>query len=249
MRGKLDQDVGNFFFGYNIPFAVADHPLFTKMISDLRPGYSAPNRKTLAGPLLDVTYEDTKKSVRVQLKEDNAVTLIQDGWSNVHNEPVVAHNICSKGKTVFLNSVTTEAMEKTAENCAQIAEDAMDLAKKEYGVTVAGVCTDNASTMNKMRDILKNKHDGLETWGCSAHLLNLLGQSITPDKVIGHVVKVQKHFRNHHREAALLKQEPKTVKPVLPCQTRWSSQISCMESYLQNRSAYIKICDEVDRVD
>ena len=104
--------------------------------------------------------------------------------------PVVAHTICSPGYSFFLNAVATESMEKTAVNCAELAESAMAMAK-EYGVEVSGICTDNAASVNRMRDILKDKHPGIETRGYSSHLLNLFGQDVTPERIIGHVV--QKH--------------------------------------------------------
>ena len=248
-RDKLDRTVAEFFYGCNVPFSVADHPLFIQMVDRLRPGYRSPDRKKLAGPLLDSVHQDMKKAMKAKLQDVESVTLVQDGWSNIHNEPVVAHTICTPGNSFFLNAVATEAMEKSAANCAVLAEDAMALAKQEYDVEVTGICTDNAAAMNRMRDILKESQPNLETWGCSSHLLNLLGQDVTPDNVIGHVVKVQKHFRNHHREGALLKAEPNTVKPELPCATRWSSQIGCIGSYLKNRAAYIKVCEDLERPD
>ena len=187
-REKLDRTVAEFFYGCSVPFSVADHPLFIQMVDRLRPGYRAPDRKRLAGPLLDSVYLDMKETVKTKLHNVESVTLVQDGWSNIHNEPVVAHSICSPGYSFFLNAVATESMEKTAVNCAELAESAMTIAKEEYGVEVSGVCTDNAASMNRMRDILKDKHPGIETWGCSSHLLNLLGQDVTPESIISHVV-------------------------------------------------------------
>ena len=74
--------------------------------------------------------------------------------------------------------------------------------------------------------------------------MNLLGQEITPAAIIKHIVEVQKYFCNHHRPAAWLKQQPNTVKPQLPNDTRWNSQLTCIDTFLKNRSAYLKICEE-----
>lgn len=73
-------------------------------------------------------------------------------------------------------------------------------------------------------------------YGCSSHWLNLLGQEITPPQVISQVVEVNKYFRNHHVPAgALLSEISVSVKPQLPGDTRWKSQLECIGTYLRNR--------------
>ena len=157
-------------------------------------------------------------------------------------------SICA-GMPHLLKAVPTQDMEKDAENCAKLLEEAMTLAEDSYGVKGNGVCTDNASSMKKMRKTIQEKKPEVETWGCSAHLLDLLGQELTPDTIMGRVIKVQKHFRNHHREGACLREKANTVKPQLPCATRWSSQLDCLESFLKNRPAYIEVCEEIENMD
>ena len=122
------------------------------------------------------------------------------------------------------NAIPTHDMEKkNGENCAKLLEDAVTIAQDMYGVKVTGVCTDNASSMKKMRKTIQERQPEVETWGCSAQLLNLLGQELTPETIIGRVVKVQEHFRNHHREGACLQKKMNTIKPQLPRATRWNS--------------------------
>ena len=72
-------------------------------------------------------------------------------------------------------------------------------------------------------------------YGCSAHWLNLLGQDVTPSKVIEQIIQVNKYFRNHHVPGALLAEHKGNVKPQLPCETRWNSSLSCIESFIINR--------------
>lgn len=86
------------------------------MIATLRPGYDhcLPTRKQLAGNSLDDMIEDATKETKEVLK-DKSVTLIQDGWSNIHNQPVIA-NCLSDGKNVyFFSAVDTGSEQKTAE--------------------------------------------------------------------------------------------------------------------------------------
>jgi hypothetical protein len=54
---------------------------------------------------------------------------------------------------------------------------------------------------------------------------NLLGQDITPAQVINQLVEINKYFRNHHIPGSLLSEIPDSVKPQLPAETRWNSEV------------------------
>jgi len=41
-----------------------------------------------------------------------------------------------------------------------------------------------------------------------------------------------------------LKEMSSTVKPQLPCDTRWNSQLTCIETFIRNRPAYLTIVHE-----
>ena len=85
--------------------------------------------------------------------------------------------------------------------------------------------TDNEKKMEVMNQNFKEADPDLTAYGCSAHLRNLLGQDITPSQVINQVVEVNKYFRNHHVQGALLSEIIGSVKPQLPAETRWNSQL------------------------
>ena len=78
-------------------------------------------------------------------------------------------------------------------------------------------------------------------YGCSSHLLNLLGQDVTPQQVIHPIVDVS--TRNHHTPGALLSQfsEQSTVKPQIPGVTRWNSLLECIRIYNKNGQFYFTI--------
>ena len=98
------------------PFAAVEHPSFKTLMEALCPGYQVPTRKQLSGnPLDDVTAELTD-SMRHCLN-GKIVTLAQDGWSNIHNDPVMATCVTTDSGTCFLDATDTGAMPKTADNC------------------------------------------------------------------------------------------------------------------------------------
>ena len=61
--------------------------------------------------LLDAVYSEAQHAMKQQIAGKSG-TLIQDGWSNVHNDPIVATSLQVEGKTFFLDSVDTGAMTK-----------------------------------------------------------------------------------------------------------------------------------------
>ena len=104
-RQQLHQQVDRFFYSCNIPFNVANHAEFCKMIEVLRPGYNPPRRRQLANELLDSVHESIQSQMKEELK-GKEVTLMQDGWSDIHNSPVIASSLQCDGKAYFLNAET-----------------------------------------------------------------------------------------------------------------------------------------------
>ena len=202
----------------------------------------------VGGKLLDKVASEVKSKVadEVQGKE---VTLIQDGWSDVHNQPVIASTIHTGSKSYFLFSCDTGAHSKTSEYCAGVAFQAIEEAKELYNVKVTGLVTDNEAKIVKMREIVNRKHGHITVYGCSSHYLNLFGSEITVTAIINQVVEVSKYFRNHHVPNSLLAAYKDSVKPVLPGATRWNSQVDCLKSYVRNRPFLMSICSDTDSID
>lgn len=84
------------------------------------------------------------------------------------------------------------------------------------------------------------------SYGCAAQCLNLAGQGITNkvSSIMKHVIEVQKYFRNNHRPSGYLSEYEASVKPQLPGETRWNSQMECLRTFLKNRDFYMKIVDD-----
>jgi len=190
--GKLKHDtdlqVANYFYANNISFSTAEHPEFVKMITMLRPGYAPPSRKALASPLLTETTEVLQDEMRIKLFGKDC-TLIEDGWSNIHNDPVSAMRLHVENEAFFLEAVDTTSNKKTAEYCKSLVQNAMKSAEEKYGCHVRNVVTDNAKSMAKMRTLLKEDDEDLIVNGSSSPVLTATprsyrkGQNSTPCKI------------------------------------------------------------------
>ena len=82
MWAQLDERLAKMFHACNLPFIIADHPVFRQTIEMLRRGYQPPNRKDIGGPLLDKTHEKLTTSMKTQ-PQGKEVVMMQDGWSDI----------------------------------------------------------------------------------------------------------------------------------------------------------------------
>jgi hypothetical protein len=101
--------------------------------------------------------------------------MSQDGWSNIHNESIICLSI-------------TDAVEENIHliNTIDSQEYILDLSVnaikrcQELGCSVRSFVTNNVSNMTKMRTELSKNEElsfpDIITYGCSAHILNLLAQ-------------------------------------------------------------------------
>lgn len=239
---KIDVAIAKFFYGCNIAFSVAENELFKKMIKMLRPGYKPPTRKSLANDLLSKVHEKMEEEMKETIASKNA-TLVIDSWSNIHNDPITAACIQIGEKSFVVDVEDSGSKKKTAEYLTEKCRSIITNVQNKFQCKIKSVVSDNAKNMEKMRQALEDK-DKVITYGCSAHWLNLLGEDITPSTIIKHVIEVQKYFRNHHAPAAWLKECNDHAKPQLPCNTRWNSQIACLETFIKNHSHYTKIIND-----
>ena len=150
-----------------------------------------------------------------------------------------------------MDAKDTGTSHKTAEACKSMFEDSKSHAETIYGCKIRSFVTDNAKNMDKMCRELEKEDENLIPYGCLSHVLNLLGQDLTPAPIMKHIVEINKFFRNHHVPSAWLKGQLGSTCPQLPNETRWKGQLICLDSYLTNRTYYIKFIqdrpDEVDR--
>lgn len=239
-KENIDLLVVKFIYGSNLPFSIVDQPSFRALLEALRPNYTPPERRRLAGSLLDTVHRELHESVRECLN-GSISSLIEDGWSNVRNEPVLATCIQFNGRIYFLRAVDTGASEKNAEYCAQVARDSIRMAEEEFGTRIGALVTDNAYVMESARNLLHETHPNVLVYGCSAHIASLLAADISPHVIIENIKIVQKYFKNHHQPGGLLRECSGALKPVIPCATRWGTQLQTVENFLHNHVHYISI--------
>lgn len=243
-KADIDESVATMIFATNSSFRTVENPYFVQMAQKLRPGYTPPSRKDIADKWLTTVYDREYTKCEEVLK-GKTVCLSTDGWSNVHNEPIICSTVTTADGSVYLvDTIDTSGTPHTAENLTELTTASIAKAEKDFKCSVGSVVTDNAANVAKMRTKLEESetHKGLITYGCSAHLLNLLAHDLEIPNVKAQVVYVVKYFRNNHFASAEYKKE-KGNALIVPQDVRWNTMADCLGSYIDNWSSLMKICE------
>ncbi|XP_073431295.1 uncharacterized protein [Dendrobates tinctorius] len=248
----IAEKIAQFIYATNSFFRLTENPHFINMVQSLRPGYSPPSRADVAGKLLDQVYDREMEQCATAL-EGKIVNLSIDGWSNVHNDPIVCACITTEEGKVFLAQTTdTSGNAHTAEYLQEVAVKAITTCEQKFKCLVRSLVTDNAANVSKMRRDLEEQGGNtklLITYGCSAHLLHLLAKDLSVPEIKANVVEIAKYFRNNHFAAAALKRMGGT-KLTLPQDVGWNSVVDCFEQYIKNWPILMTLCEENrDKID
>lgn len=144
---------------------------------------------------MDITYEKNEIDLKEKLQSKSLILTI-DGWSNVRNDPILAISLCTGTESFLFNAYDSGSEKKTAKKCSEVVEAAIKECEEKYDAKIFAMVTDNENKMSKMWQILKEKQPKLITYGCSAHILNLMEKDVTPKTILNKIIKIQKYFRN-----------------------------------------------------
>ena len=137
------------------------------MIQKLRPGYNPPDRKRMAGDILDGVYDQLQETAQAKL-QGKMVTLSMDGWSDINNDPILGFCIIYDGQAYLVDTVQTSGSAQTAEYLSEIATEKVRMVNEKYLCNVIGLVTDNCAAMNKARAATAESAKIIE-YGCGAH--------------------------------------------------------------------------------
>lgn len=211
----------------------------------LRPGFKACSSRKLANELLEEVFQDVMKEARERLENVN-VSMSLDGWSNVHNEPIVCCSVTTEyGESFLVKTIDTSGNAHTAEYLKRIAMEAIEETRNLFAAKVTSFVTDNTGNVKKMRRLLEEEipSNDIIQYGCSAHILHLLASDIQIPGLLEQILKVIKYFRNTHLPAAWYK-EAKGKRLITPQQVRWNTATDAVESYLENRGILVQVCQD-----
>lgn len=100
-KETIDRQIAKAMFATNCSFRSIEYQEAIRVISLLRPGYIPPSWKDVSGKLLNQIYLEEKERCFSNLS-GSYVNMSIDGWSNVHNEPIICATITTEQSEVIL---------------------------------------------------------------------------------------------------------------------------------------------------
>ena len=117
--------------------------------------------------LLEKEYKQVSADMKKQIKNSNYICLTSDGWTNIHQQPIINFMITTP-QPIFWKALESKENSHTGE---YIAEQ-FDIVIKEIGISkIAAVITDNASNMKKAHSILQKDYPNIIFLGNNFYLI------------------------------------------------------------------------------
>jgi len=163
----------------------------------------------------------------------------------VPNEHVACVSVTTSDSDTYLtDAVDTSRNGHTAEYLTDVASTVITSWTQQFNCLIGSSVTYSAPNVAKMRRQLQERDDlDIVTYGCSAHLFNLLAKYVGVKGVKDNIVHIVKHFRNTNMPAAWYKTaDGKAI--VMPQDVRWNKMAYCLESYLQNWPVILQVCEK-----
>ena len=152
----IDKQIAKAIFATNSSFRCIENSEVKKAIHLLRPGYSPPSRKTVASSLLDEIYTEEKEACFSSLS-GKSVNMSIDGWSNIHNEPVICATLTTEdGRALLYETIDTSGKPHTSTYLTDLVCDLISSCQTKFQCQVRSFVTDNAANMTAMRKTLKS---------------------------------------------------------------------------------------------
>lgn len=166
-KEEIDTTIARAFYASGIPLATIENPFIIQALRKINPEYHPPSRKLLSTTLLEKEYKQVSTNIKKQIKNSNYICLTSDGWTNIHQQPIINFMITTP-QPIFWKALESKENSHTGE---YIAEQ-FDIVIKEIGVSkIAAVITDNASNMKKAHSILQKDHPNIIFLGNNFHLI------------------------------------------------------------------------------
>ncbi|KII86202.1 hypothetical protein PLICRDRAFT_114784 [Plicaturopsis crispa FD-325 SS-3] len=205
-------------------------------------GLHVPDRRTLAGRLLDAEVEavdaKVKEAVRGKLGTGQC-----DGWKNIAKVSLLASMVTVEGQIYVLHAFDVSGERKTGENAFARMEQEVEYCEKILRIEVIAWASDNGPDSKKGRRLLIRVRPwmiGIECWGHQTSLI--LGDYLKANPrfiiIIDIAIDIVKWFNNHSVALGILREAQKAgplekvLALILPVITRWTAHLCTVSRLL-----------------
>jgi len=135
----VHKSLAMFFYNSGTPFQRVEDPYLRRSFELARPGLKLPNRKRLAGDLLDDAYNHVASRVKAQITDVRmSGALCSDGSEDVNGSSITNFNFISGGKNYFIEQTHDGGVTHDAEFVAAEWERVKNTLEPQGYVIVGG---------------------------------------------------------------------------------------------------------------
>lgn len=189
LKVEADDAVAEFFYTSAIAFNCIRNPAFAKMcvaIGKYGPDYKPPSYRDISDKLL-VRAVDRTNEIVDKFKEEWKTTgcsIMSDGWTDRKRRSISNFMVNSPKGTVFLYSLDTSDISKTADKVFKMLDDVVEAVGED---NVIQVVTDNAANFKAGGELLMLKRTKLFWTPCAAHCIDLILEDFEKEMIIHNV--------------------------------------------------------------
>ncbi|TFY78156.1 hypothetical protein EWM64_g5859 [Hericium alpestre] len=242
MQKEFEEDILRAFVSAGYSFNSIHDPEVQKFYAKYLPGARLPNRKGLAGQIIDHEVVKMKSSLRVARNANTFATLQCDGLKDVSKKHLVAFMYTAKCQVHVTNFYDMTEKRKTAANLLPLMEAEYDNLVNDLHFRCIGIAGDAAGDERRARMDLMKKHLHLLVADCWAHQICLiLSDYARKNKQVAEIIdsamEVVKWFNSHLYAMGVFRVEQrsmygKELTLIMPVITRWTAYFCLFDRLL-----------------
>ena len=193
----------------SLPFRIVENMYFMKLINLLCPFFTIPNRRSLAGPCLDETYEAIIFQIKNKVKLAKTITATTDLWTSIQKLPYIGITIHFYDDNFKFHNYTICIDHLTGSHNGSNLNEKLISKFEEWNIfeNVRFIVTDNGKDICKAVSLSEN----VGHIRCMGHLLNLMVRKIIKkDKY--EVKDAYSHFEDEDNEEDNDEQEAELIQ-------------------------------------
>ena len=167
-----------------------------EMIGNFGKGFKPPSYHEVRVKFLKLEVKRTMNLLS-EYKEEwkkTRCTIMSDGWTDKKKRSICNFLVNSPKGIVFLASVDTSDISKTADKVFEMLDDIVEQVGED---NVVQIVTDNAANYKAAGELLMEKRKNLFWTPCAAHCIDLILEDFEK-KIKMHQTTITKGQKNHH---------------------------------------------------
>jgi len=176
LREEACRQIARFFYTNAIPFNCVKNPEFVKaleLVAKHGPGFKPPSYHDIREKYLKQEVDHTinlLEEYKLEWKKTGC-SIMSDGWTDKKRRSICNFLVKSPKGTIFLSSVDTSNISKTADKVFEMLDAIVERIGEE---NVVQVVTDNAANYKAAGQLLMGKRKRLFWTPCAAHCIDLI---------------------------------------------------------------------------